>query len=255
MNNITVQGTVWLASDMHLGPASPHTRDAFLKFLEQACAQADALFLCGDIFDTWIGDDLALTDPPAWLDEVLLALARTAKAIPVWLGRGNRDFLIGPGLTSHLGARLLKGPVCLDTPQGHVLVSHGDEYCTADLGYQRFKRIVHTGWIQRVFLRLSLERRQAIAEWARRRSMASHGGKAPEIMDVTPDAVLDAFRHSGAAAMIHGHTHRPAVHGLRVDGAQRLRVVLPDWDLDHEPSRGGWAVIDTHGIRLQPLVQ
>src|SRR5690606_14742912 len=92
LNSIALPGTVWLASDMHLGPATPETRDAFLRFLDQACAQADALFLCGDIFDAWIGDDLALHAPPAWLREVLDALARAAAALPLWLGRGNRDF-------------------------------------------------------------------------------------------------------------------------------------------------------------------
>src|SRR5690554_556746 len=95
LNNIALPGTVWLASDMHLSAATPGTRDAFLRFLEQACAQADALFLCGDIFDAWIGDDLALQDPPLWLQTILQALSRTAATLPVWLGRGNRDFLVG----------------------------------------------------------------------------------------------------------------------------------------------------------------
>src|SRR5690606_13312658 len=188
---------------MHLGPATPGTRTAFLQFLEQACAQADALFLCGDIFDAWIGDDLALDDPPAWLQEVLRALSRTAATLPLWLGRGNRDFLIGTALTDSLGAHLLGASVLLETSQGRVLVSHGDEYCTADVGYQRFKRIVHTPWIQRAYLSLGLARRRAIADWARRRSMASHSGKAPEIMDVTPEAVWRAFRRSGARSEEH----------------------------------------------------
>lgn len=253
MNKIALPGTVWLASDMHLGPSSPNTRRAFLQFLDQACAQADALFLCGDIFDAWIGDDLALSAAPPWLDEVLQALTRTAGSMPLWLGRGNRDFLLGKGLANHLGAHLLEGPVCLETRQGRVLVSHGDEYCTADYSYQRFKRIVHKPWVQRLYLSLSLQRRHAIADWARHRSMASHHSKAPEIMDVTPEAVLEGFRRSGAAAIVHGHTHRPAIHHLQVDGAARLRAVLPDWDLDHEPNRGGWAIIDDRGIHLQRL--
>lgn len=211
------------------------------------------MFLCGDIFDAWIGDDLALNQPPPWLHEITQALAHTASTLPLWLGRGNRDFLIGAALTNSLGAHLMSTPLCLETVQGRVLVSHGDEYCTADTGYQRFKRIVNTPWIQRAYLSLSLTRRRAIADWARRRSMASHGGKAPEIMDVTPQAVLQALRESGANAIIHGHTHRPAVHSVQVDGAQRLRVVLPDWDFDHGSARGGWAVIDAAGIRLQEL--
>lgn len=253
LNSIALPGSVWLASDMHLGPASPGTCDAFLKFMDQACAQADAVLLCGDIFDVWIGDDLALQEPPPWLQDILKALARAASVLPLWIGRGNRDFLIGRALTDSLGAHLLDSPLCLQTSQGRVLVSHGDEYCTADVGYQRFKRVVHTPWIQRAFLRLSLTRRRAIAEWARQRSMASHSGKTLEIMDVTPEAVQQAMRRSAAAIVIHGHTHRPAIHTEHVDGAKRLRVVLPDWDFDHGATRGGWAVIDNDGVRLEHL--
>src|SRR5690554_2006724 len=122
LNSIAMPGTVWLASDMHLGPTSPHTRNAFLKFLELARSQADALFLCGDIFDAWIDDDQALDAPPAWLDEVLQALKSTAASVPLWLGRGNRDFLIGQSLVDHLGAQLLGESTCLETCQGRILV-------------------------------------------------------------------------------------------------------------------------------------
>lgn len=251
MNNIALPGRVWLAADMHLSQATPHTRRVFLQFLDQACAQADALFLCGDIFDAWIGDDLATDAPPPWLQEIIEALQDTAATLPLWLGRGNRDFLIGQALTDKLGANLLSGPIRLETSQGSVLVSHGDEYCTADVGYQRFKRVVNNPWVQRTYLSLSLNYRRKIADWARRRSMASHREKAAEIMDVTPEAIHEALRQSDARAIIHGHTHRPAIHTLHVNGADRLRVVLPDWDFDHGAPRGGWAVIDQHGIRLE----
>lgn len=239
---------------MHLSQATPRTRKVFLQFLDQACAQADALFLCGDIFDAWIGDDLATHDPPPWLQEILQALQNAASCIPVWLGRGNRDFLIGKDLTDAVGATLLSAPVCLETSQGRVLVSHGDEYCTADTGYQRFRRIVRNRWVQGAFLGLSLRQRQRIAAYARRHSMSTQISKTPAIMDVTPDAVTQALRSSGAQAMVHGHTHRPASHELCVDGSSRSRHVLPDWDFDHPPHRGGWAVIDAQGIRLQHMV-
>lgn len=251
MNSITLPGRVWLAADMHLSQATPRTRKVFLQFLDQACAQADALFLCGDIFDAWIGDDLATHDPPPWLQEILQALQNAASCIPVWLGRGNRDFLIGKDLTDAVGATLLSAPVCLETSQGRVLVSHGDEYCTADVGYQRFKRVVSNPWVQRAYLGLSLKQRRAIADWARRRSKASYHSKSATIMDVTPDAIHEALRKCGARAIVHGHTHRPAVHSLQLNGAERLRVVLPDWDFDHGSARGGWAIIDNSGIRLQ----
>jgi len=253
LNRLDLPGKVWLASDIHLGPATPATRQAFERFLALAGEQADALLLCGDIFDAWIGDDAALSDPPAWLQASLYEMALTASKIPVWIGRGNRDFLMGPALAKHVHAQLLDDVVCLDTDYGPVLVSHGDEYCTADAGYQRFKRIVRNKWVQRAYLALGLRQRRRIADYARRRSMSSHAGKRPDIMDVTPPAIEQAFRRTGARAMVHGHTHRPARHDIHIDGQMLTRIVLPDWDFDHGEKRGGWAVIDRHGIRLEQL--
>src|SRR5690606_16083182 len=135
-------GTVWIASDIHLGPATPATAQAFHAFLDQACAQADALILCGDIFDAWIGDDFALASPPDWLAATLAKFQQVSEKIPLWLGRGNRDFLIGSTLATHVGAQLLPDPVILDSDAGTILLSHGDEYCTNDRNYQCFRRLV-----------------------------------------------------------------------------------------------------------------
>ncbi|HUH60379.1 MAG TPA: UDP-2,3-diacylglucosamine diphosphatase [Candidimonas sp.] len=248
MNKLPLAGVVWIASDIHLGPDTPATARAFGQFLDQACAQADALILCGDIFDAWIGDDFALNDPPQWLADVIQQLSRVASRMPLWLGRGNRDFLIGNTLARHVGAQLLPGSVCLQTDSGDILLSHGDEYCTSDAGYQRFRRIVRSPAVQYLFLQLSLARRRRIADWARRRSMAANRAKSTQIMDVNPEAVEQAFSFSGVPVLIHGHTHRPAVHRLTVNGRARQRIVLPDWDYDHEGApRGGWLSIDRHG--------
>jgi len=245
---------VWLASDIHLGPDAPATRGAFLKFLDSAAQQADALVLCGDIFDAWIGDDAAVAAPPDWLREVLHSLQKTSNAIPLWLGRGNRDFLMGERLASHLGAHLLPDPCRILTDLGPVLVSHGDEYCTADTQYQRFRKIVRSDWVQRLFLGLGLNLRRKIALWARERSRASGRGKRADIMDVAPEAIHEAFRNADVEIMVHGHTHRPARHGLRVDGRNRSRYVLPDWECDHaSPPRGGWLAIDRNGITARTL--
>lgn len=251
LNNIALRGTIWLASDIHLGPQAPSTQAAFHEFLERAASQADALILCGDIFDAWVGDDMAAGNPPTWLAASLEKLRQTAAAIPLWLGRGNRDFLIGPALAQQLGARLLPDAVCLQTDAGNILLSHGDEYCTADAGYQRFRRIVRTPWVQRLYLSLSLKRRVRIADCARRRSMASNRYKASDIMDVEPHSIEQAFRQSSLTIMVHGHTHRPGKHALQVDGRTCTRYVLPDWDHDHgKPTRGGWLAIDGRGITL-----
>jgi len=251
LNKIQLRGALWIASDIHLGEAVPKTAQAFYEFLAQARQDADALILCGDIFDAWIGDDHALDDPPAWLARAMRELSATARAIPLWLAHGNRDFLMGDALAQALGARLLEAPACLSTDAGDILLAHGDEYCTDDHAYQRFRRIVHTRWIQAVFLALPLRLRRAIARWARARSRQARHGKTMGIMDVTPRAITEALRASGCTRMIHGHTHRPAVHDLAVDGRPARRYVLPDWEYDHaQPARGGWIVVDATGINL-----
>ena len=253
MNKQALPGTVWVASDIHLGEAVPQTADAFYAFLDRARHQADALILCGDIFDAWIGDDHALRQPPGWLATAMEALRRTAHAMPLWLMHGNRDFLMGHALADALGARLLDGPALLDTDAGPILLAHGDEFCTDDQAYQRFRRIVHTPWIQQVFLSLPLRLRRAIAARARARSRQSRQIKPMAIMDVNPAAVAQALRQAGCTTLIHGHTHRPAIHALTLDGHEARRYVLPDWEFDHAPLRGGWIEIDSAGIRLERI--
>ncbi|MDN5842847.1 MAG: UDP-2,3-diacylglucosamine diphosphatase [Alcaligenaceae bacterium] len=250
MNKLSLSGTVWVASDIHLGEETPKTARAFYRFLESACDQADALILCGDIFDAWIGDDHAQTDPPDWLAEALTQFRQTASRIPLWIGRGNRDFLMGPDLAELLGARLLPDRVVLSTAAGDMLLSHGDEYCTDDLAYQRFRRIVRTAWVQKAFLGLGLPTRRRIAAWARRRSKAGRAGKSMHIMDANPKAVIDALRKAGCDTAIHGHTHRPATQTLQTPGGPVTRIVLPDWDYEHEPARAGWLSLDAQGAHL-----
>ncbi|TCU94515.1 UDP-2,3-diacylglucosamine hydrolase [Paracandidimonas soli] len=252
-NKLNTPGTLWIASDIHLSDAHPETRRAFLSFLDKASSQADALFLCGDIFDVWIGDDLAIEDPPPWLAEIVQALRRTASRMPLWLGRGNRDFLMGEALAAHIGARLLPDAVILATDAGDVLLTHGDQYCTDDASYQRFRKLVRCRAIQWLFMQLSLSARRGIADWARKRSMASNTFKSQYVMDVNQDAVIQAFRRSGVSQMVHGHTHRPAVHIVEVDGRRCLRHVLPDWEPCAEPMRGGWLRIDGNGLHAVSL--
>lgn len=247
LNSLPASGTVWVAADIHLSAQTPSTTRVFLDFLNHAAQQADALFLPGDIFDVWIGDDLALRDPPDWLEPILDALNQASQHTRLYLGRGNRDFLMGHGLARRVGARLLPEAVVLQTDIGPVLLSHGDEYCTADPGYQRFRRLVRNPAIQRVFLALSLNIRRSLASWARRRSQQQNAYKPMAIMDVEASAIDAAFRRSGCSIIVHGHTHRPAIHDYTVDGRPSRRIVLPDWDFDHDPvGRGGWLAID-HG--------
>ncbi len=250
LNKLPCPGRVWVASDIHLGPDSPATAAAFHAFLERAAREADTLILAGDIFDAWIGDDVALRPEP-WLKSSLDALKAFAVRTPLWLGRGNRDFLIGHRLALQLGARLLPEPALLQTQAGVVLLTHGDEYCTGDARYQRFRRVVRHPGVQRAYLALPLSLRQRIANWARQRSKHANRYKPANIMDVAPSSVEDALRSSGSNILIHGHTHRPARHSLRVDGWDRERWVIPDWDFDHaRPPRGGWIELSSGGVRI-----
>lgn len=253
MNKIALPGPVWLASDLHLGPATPATAEAFLAFLQAAEEEAAALLLPGDIFDAWIGDDVIRAAPP-WLATALTALRTTASRIPLWLGRGNRDFLIGEELAGAVGARLLPEPALLQTDYGDVLLTHGDEFCTDDAAYQQFRQMVRNPQWQAAFLAKTIPERLAMAQQARGESQMANQSKSMEIMDVNAAAVEQAFRDSGVALMVHGHTHRPARHVLEVDGSKRERWVLPDWDCDHvSPPRGGWLVIDHDGLQFYDL--
>jgi UDP-2,3-diacylglucosamine hydrolase len=253
LNKISLSGPVWLASDLHLGPATPATSEAFLAFLQAAREEAAALLLPGDIFDAWIGDDVIRAAPP-WLAAALTALRDTATRIPVWLGRGNRDFLIGEELAQALGARLLPEPALLETDFGPVLLTHGDEFCTDDAAYQQFRRMVRNPQWQAEFLAKTIPERLAMAQQARGESQAANQSKSMEIMDVNAGAIEAVFRDTGVRVLVHGHTHRPARHVLEVDGKKRERWVLPDWDCDHvTPPRGGWLVIDRDGLQFYDL--
>lgn len=254
LNSLPAPGTVWVASDIHMSAQTPATTRAFLDFLNDAASQADAVFLPGDIFDVWIGDDLALRAPPDWLVPILEALSQASQHTRLYLGRGNRDFLMGHGLARRVGAQLLPEQAVLHTDIGPVLLSHGDEYCTADPGYQRFRRWVRKPLLQRAFLGLSLKVRRSVADWARRRSQHRNEYKPMTIMDVEAGAIQAAFRQSGSDIIVHGHTHRPAVHEYAVDGRPCRRFVLPDWDFDQAPAgRGGWLSIDHNGPVLHQI--
>ena len=252
MNKIALTGPVWLASDLHLGPATPATSEAFLAFLQAAREEAGALLLPGDIFDAWIGDDAIRVAPP-WLATVLKALRETAAGIPVWLGRGNRDFLMGEELAAAIGAKLLPEPALLETDYGTVLLTHGDEFCTDDAPYQQFRAMVRNPQWQAAFLAKTIPERLAMAQQARGESQAANQMKSQEIMDVNPGAIEAVFRDTGVSLLVHGHTHRPARHVLEVDGKKRERWVLPDWDCDHAQPRAGWLVIDQDGLTFYDL--
>ena len=213
-------------SDLHLDPAAPEITAQFLDFLETEARGADALYILGDLFEVWLGDD----DPEPSKREIQAALRKlTDSGVPCFLMHGNRDFLIGEQFCSRTGCRLIEDGTVLRLHGVTLVLMHGDVLCTDDLSYQRLRRIVRHPLTQWVFRHLKLERRQAIAARIRAGSREHVGASAPQIMDVNDAAVAEAFRRSGAEVMVHGHTHRPAIHELDVDGSAARRIVLGDW--------------------------
>lgn len=253
MNKIVTTGPAWLASDIHLGPDNPKTAQLFFEFLDQAGAHAGALFLLGDIFDVWIGDDW-INDPPHWLAQAIAQLERTAQRVPLYLGHGNRDFLMGKRLAAHLGAHLLDEQCILQTGGKTALLAHGDEFCTTDRTYQRFRTIVRHGLVQRLYLSLPIKQRLSIALHARKKSMQSQTKHKHIWHDVSLSSINAALARAGTRTLIHGHTHRPGHYVDNNNGQMIDRWVLPDWEADHldsaQSSRGGWLVINNEGLTL-----
>lgn len=239
-----------MASDTHLGADCPKTNRAFINFLNQANKNTDNLLLVGDIFDAWFGDDLALKTPPEWLVPIIAALQQTAKQINLYIGTGNRDFFISHKLCDYLGAHLLSEQVLLQTDSYNFLLSHGDEYCTSDSSYQRYRRLSRNRILQKLFLMLSLKTRNKIAKYARNISKKANQNKTYQILDVSENTINYVLETHNCAFMIHGHTHRPYTHEININNKQYQRIVLPDWDYAITPVRGGYLIIDGDLITL-----
>ena len=202
--------------------------------------------MLGDLFDQWIGDD-ELREPLA--KRVAAALLDVARAgVPVGIVVGNRDFLLGRRFAAAAGATLLPEQIVADVAGTPMLLMHGDELCTSDLAYQRFRAFSHDPRWQRGFLALPYALRRGFANWLRKKSRAATAAKTESILDVEPRAVEDAFRAANVSRMIHGHTHRPAHHRLVVDGRACERWVLADWY-----DRGSYLEFDADGGRARDL--
>ncbi len=233
------------ASDLHLDSEAPWAIDAFLKFLDGEARGAEALYLLGDLFEVWIGDDDDNPDNARACE----GLARlTASGVAVYALHGNRDFLLGEPFGKRTGVKLLPDPVKVDLYGVPTLLSHGDVFCTEDTSYQELRSIVRRPAWQRRFLSLPLAARRDLASAARAGSKAHTGRTIPTIMDVNAEAVARAFRATGARRLIHGHTHRPAIHPSVIDGVPAERVVLAPW---YEAA--SCVAVDANGVREVPL--
>lgn len=238
--------TVEFISDLHLQAAEPATVAAWQHYL--AATQADALFILGDLFEVWVGDD-ALLEPGSFEAQACAPLRATAQRMPVFFMHGNRDFLAGNAFLQHCGIAGLHDPTVLAfAGQRHVL-THGDLLCLDDVDYQRFRALARSSAWQQQFLSLPLAARRAQARGIRQESEARKQSGAP-YADVDHPAAIAWLQAAGAQTVIHGHTHRPAVHAL-APGLQR--VVLSDWDAAALPPRLETLRLSAAGLERVPL--
>ncbi|AHJ74917.1 UDP-2,3-diacylglucosamine diphosphatase [Kosakonia sacchari] len=217
--------TLFIA-DLHLQTEEPAITAGFLRFLAGTAREADALYILGDLFEAWIGDD----DPNPLHQQIAHAIkALVDSGVPCYFIHGNRDFLLGKRFAQASGMQLLPQEQVLNLYGRNVLIMHGDTLCTDDAGYQAFRAKVHQPWLQTLFLTLPLFIRRRIAAKMRAGSKAANSSKSLSIMDVNQHAVVEAMEKHQVQWLIHGHTHRPAVHELTANNAPAFRAVLGAW--------------------------
>ncbi len=232
-------------SDIHLGDEYPQICQRFVEFLATEAPGNEALYILGDLFEVWIGDDAVQTEHRT----VLEALRRLCDSgLPVYVMHGNRDFLLGKEFEAMTGCQLIDDPVVIDLHGTPTLLMHGDSLCTDDEEYIQFRTQLRSPAWQQQFLAASVEQRIQIARQYRTESMSRNQNKSVEIMDVNAQAVIEAMQKHSVTQLIHGHTHRPAVHVLEIDGKPAQRIVLGDWYSQNSSLR-----CDEAGCRLSNL--
>ena len=236
---------ILLISDLHLEEQRPDITRAFLHFLQTRARQAEALYILGDFFEVWVGDD-GMSPFQHDIARALRELSDTGTRI--FLMHGNRDFLIGKQFCRETGAKLLNDPSLVTLEGQRVLLMHGDSLCTQDLAYMKLRRWLRHPLTLFILRHLPLSTRFKLARKLRSESKAQTRMKAAEIIDVTPELIPQVLAQHGVTTLIHGHTHRPAEHALEVNGQSARRIVLGDWDSQ------GWALqIDEQGLHQAPF--
>lgn len=214
-------------SDLHIDEAHPQVLAGLRRLIEEEAGSVDALYVLGDLVEVWVGDD----DDSAIANALRETLADAARRCAVFVMHGNRDFLLGERFATETGVTLLADPSVVEVDDQRVLIAHGDAYCTDDSDYQRVRTLFRSADWQAEVLAKSLAQRRDFAATLRAKSIAANANKAANIMDVATNAIDTALREADVQLLVHGHTHRPAIHAL---SGERQRIVLGDWQ------RCGW---------------
>ena len=237
--------TTLFVSDLHLEASQPAIGEQFLNFLSSEAREAEALYILGDLFEVWLGDD----DPNPYYADMKLALRElTDTGVPTYFMHGNRDFTIGVEFAAETGMTILQDPTVVDLYGVNVLLAHGDALCTDDIQYQQIRAMTRNPEWQAMMLAKTIEERIAFAIQAREESKARGESMSDEIMDVNQDAVVAALCEHGVDTMLHGHTHRPAVHEVDLGDRTATRIVLGDWY-----EQGSIVRWDQNGPRLESI--
>ena len=235
---LTIQQAVFI-SDLHLTEALPKTTAAFFTFINWVEKQRlPALFILGDLFEYWAGDDDLDAPYHQSICRALKQLSSTGTTL--YLMRGNRDVLFGEAFAQACSATLLDDPTLIQLETETVLLAHGDAYCTDDMSYQAFRQQVRNPAWQSQFLQMPLAQRKHIIANIRSESEQAKQGKSMAIMDVNPQAIIETMQTNAVQTLIHGHTHRPARHTLEVNQQAAQRFVIPDWELDSDHPHAGY---------------
>ena len=237
--------TTLFISDLHLEASQPEIGEQFLSFLKADARGAEALYILGDLFEVWLGDD----DPNPYYATMKTALRELADTgVPMYFMHGNRDFTIGKDFAAETGVEILDDPTIVELYGESVLLCHGDSLCTDDVEYQQVRAMTRNPDWQAMMLAKSIEDRIAFAMQAREDSKARGESMSDEIMDVNQDAVIALLREHGVATLLHGHTHRPAIHDVDLGDRGAKRIVLGDWY-----EQGSIVRWDTNGPRLEAM--
>jgi len=239
--------TTLFISDLHLSQEQPETIDLFLTFMQKQAVNAEALYILGDLFEVWLGDDMILPDYQSSIEQIHTLVE---KGIPVFIMYGNRDFLMREQFESLTGAKIIHEPYLIDLYGTETLLLHGDTLCTDDVEYQKFRAMVRNPEWQDKILATPPAERLALAKKFREMSKTETAQKENDIMDVNQDAVEQAMRNNNVTHLIHGHTHRPDTHHFKIDEADATRIVLADWF-----KTGSYLNVDKDGYETHQILR